>query len=81
MGCYSLAKIAGVTAGLLLPSTTSSVLAQPVAFITDSTPGFYNDQIGTSLDRTNPFQGNFLFPGPDIAPSRTPSTISSLQCS
>lgn len=41
--------------------------ASAATLIDGSTQGLYNNQIGTSLDGTNPFGGNFMFPGANLA--------------
>jgi hypothetical protein len=41
--------------------------ASAATLIDNATQGLYNSDIGTSLDGTNPFGGNFMFPGANLA--------------
>lgn len=53
-----LAVVAGLgTPALSVPATT---------FVDSTTPGYYNDALGTVLDQTNPYAGTYLFPGADL---------------
>ncbi len=45
------------------PLSPCSVSAVTFTFVDNYTWGFYNDSLGFVLDRTNPFNGTFLFPG------------------
>ena len=37
-----------------------------VVLLDDSSLGYYNNSLGTVLDRTNPYASTYLFPGPDV---------------
>lgn len=41
--------------------------AAAATLVDGTTQGLYNSGIGTSLDGTNPFGGNFMFPGANLA--------------
>ncbi|MGA2678866.1 MAG: PEP-CTERM sorting domain-containing protein [Sedimentisphaerales bacterium] len=49
------------------PFISDSLLAVPFTLVDNDTLGFYNDSLGTTLDRTNPYRGTFLFPGANVA--------------
>ena len=58
-----------LTAALLVVAgpLSSSVMAGPALTLIDAgSVGYYNDSIGTILDRTNPYNGCYLFPGPGV---------------
>ena len=40
--------------------------APSITLIDGTTLGYYNNAIGTALDRTNPYAGSYLFPGADL---------------
>ncbi|MBK4214910.1 VPLPA-CTERM sorting domain-containing protein [Paracoccus caeni] len=52
-------KTAAFAVGFALAASTTAMAA---TLIDNSTQGYYNNGIGTSLDGTNPFGGNFMFP-------------------
>lgn len=56
---------------LVLASTgvfSAPAFAAPsITLIDGTTLGYYNNAIGTVLDRTNPYGSSYLFPGPDVS--------------
>ena len=44
-----------------------AISAPAVTLVDGTTPGYYNDAIGTVLDRTNPYGATYLFPGADLS--------------
>jgi hypothetical protein len=57
------AIVLAVVSGLGAPALSAAA----VTFIDGTTPGFYNNALGTVLDRTNPYAGTYLFPGANLA--------------
>lgn len=63
---FSLLVSAGLIAlGAGMISATPA--AQATTLIHNATAGYYNDGIGTSLDRTNAFMGTYMFPGANVS--------------
>lgn len=55
-------KMFSVSLAALAALFSLAVSASAATLVDGSTQGLYNNQIGTSLDGTNPFGGNFMFP-------------------
>lgn len=51
----------------LLATAALAGAGQAATLIDNSTAGYYNSGIGTALDGTNPFGGNFMFPIANVA--------------
>jgi hypothetical protein len=57
------AVVLAIVGGLGSPANS----APATTFVDGTTPGYYNDALGTVLDQTNPYAGTYLFPGADLA--------------
>ncbi|MCB1310678.1 MAG: VPLPA-CTERM sorting domain-containing protein [Sedimentitalea sp.] len=55
-------KSIGTAACVLTVAAWSAGVASAATLIDNTTAGLYNDGIGTLLDGTNPFGGNYMFP-------------------